>query len=100
MRTKSLDTCMCIPANIRGNIHVNIPMTLRIHYTYKDENEKNRQRGRQEISVKKMRVQGIIPRTGKLNCLNLVSFFKAKDIAMLQRIKNIANCTLDKILIA
>lgn len=43
MRTissKSLDTCMCIPANIRGNIHVNIPMTLRIHYTYKDENEK------------------------------------------------------------
>lgn len=35
---------MCIPANIRGNIHVNIPMTLRIHYTYKDENEKKRER--------------------------------------------------------
>lgn len=91
MRTissKSLDTCMCIPANIRGNIHVNIPMTLRIHYTYKDENEKKEtERKARNFCEKKMRVQGIIPRTGKLNCLNLVSFFKAKDTAMLQRIK-------------
>lgn len=49
---------------------------------------------------KKMRVQGIIPRTGKLNYLNLASFYKAKDTEMLQEIKNIANYTLDRILIA